>query len=209
MAVTGALLKRAVYEPYHIHHVLVVGDSSYPATGYPPGNGFKSGGGYNTVGYQSTGGHWRGGVTADGKLETYNLLTGNWRLYTAVGTEVGTGASVVSAAAPCLFFLGSGREPNPVTAGSAWPFGNMRISSRVIAGPASYSQTTGIPATPATFGLQQISAVYVPAYAEFGDYLCRWDKAGSCLRAYTAVGTEVTNATDLSSAYFAAIALGR
>lgn len=207
MAVSSTLLRRRVAAANEVIHHYLTGDGSYPSGGYSGGTGFAAGGGYNQHAGPAGGiFHLRGGVTSNGYFETYNLISGKWKLYTDVNVEA---SGDVSSYVSSQIFIHHSGAPSVSSGAPAMPWGTTRCSVRALVGPASYNSTTGFPITPAMFGLVQVGGVVCPAYAEAGEYLVRWDRANSALRFYTAVGTEANNATNLATTFPIAIAWGR
>lgn len=86
--------------------------------------------------------------------------------------------------------------------------GKLNNSNHVIADitmDSSYA-TGGEAVTPALFGLGKIHTVQVPAVV--GSRLAEYDNANSKIKMYSAVGTEVVAATNLSAVSFRAVVIG-
>jgi hypothetical protein len=68
--------------------------------------------------------------------------------------------------------------------------------------------TNGVAVTAATFGLRTLNHVDISSATD-GSTLFVWDAANGKIKAFSAVGTEVTNSTDISSKTFRFEAKGR
>ena len=68
--------------------------------------------------------------------------------------------------------------------------------------------TGGIAVTPATFGLRTLTHLDIAPSLD-GTTFFVWDAPNGKIKAFSAIGTEVTNATDISSKVFRFMATGR
>lgn len=85
--------------------------------------------------------------------------------------------------------------------------GDRLMVSVDVKGDSSYP-TGGTAITPSTFQMSEIHAVH-PSVSMDGSTAMTWDETNSKLKCFSALGTEVTNTTDLSGKNFRLLLIGR